>query len=128
MFLYPLLVELPEFLEEVDWNQVTSDPQTLYEIIMGSPLVFATDTVARVYLFDLNSYSTSDQACDIWCASQDGLEDESLLLGRSFYDFFLCFCLGESDSPKQKQRFIDPYLPEDTALLRVSTNYWIRSC
>ncbi|WP_088893938.1 SMI1/KNR4 family protein [Leptolyngbya ohadii] len=94
-FLYPLRETL-SVIYETDAPPIGISPEILPRVermLTGEGLVFSDSTTAKIYIFDLASYQKSDESCDIWEASGEGEPEDFSYIGRSFYDFFLKFCL-----------------------------------
>jgi hypothetical protein len=129
MHLYPFRLELREdFLPEHNLDELDENLRSVIDLLIeGSPLVFGTDPTTRTYLFDLNSYSESDQSCNIWCICLDGFEDELATLGRDFRDFFMTFALGQYISVRDSRESVVPLSPEDYALISINSREILRS-
>lgn len=118
-FLFPLRQEFNEAFKLNIFFEC--DNPSVYEnierFLAGEGLVFGDDSSAKIYLFDLESYREEDKSCDIWSASGEGELSDFLNIGRSFYDFFIDFCIESEEKPSFKtQKIIS--LPQEKKLLR----------
>jgi hypothetical protein len=62
------------------------------ESLLGSAFVFGSTDTAKIFLWDLRSYSELDRNYNIYLASFDF--PEVYLVGRDFLEFVRDFCLG----------------------------------
>jgi len=69
----------------------------LFKEVLINAFCFGNDPNANIYLWDLKSYSESDQSCDIYLVPSDDL-GKTTLLGRDFFEFIQDFCLGSQAS------------------------------
>lgn len=67
--------------------------ETLEELL-NSAFVFADNDVADVFFWDLRTYNSSDQNCDIYMAGTDCFGGDVYKIGQNFYEFVQNFCLG----------------------------------
>ncbi len=81
------------------WGEIDDSVKisNLKQLINKTGFVFGDDSTAAIFIFDTSSYSEADQSCDIWLGAGDGELNRFEYLGRSFYDFFLRFCLNTED-------------------------------
>jgi hypothetical protein len=81
------------------WGDI-EDSKTIEKIknlIKKSGFVFGDDSTAALFIFDTESYSDVDKSCDIWLGDGEGELDRFKYLGRSFYEFFLNFCINTEE-------------------------------
>ena len=105
---------------ETDFSHIEIDVDILPKIekvLTGSGLVFSDDITAQLFIFDTSSYQIYDESCDIWLADGEGEIDCFSYFGRSFYSFFLTFCVKIENDPLEEQRNRIA-LPKKKSLLR----------
>ena len=95
---------------------------TVERMLLGTGLVFAEGRAAIMYIFDTASYKESDNSCDIWSASAEGALDSFAYLGRSFYEFFLRFCVEVSESDSENSALIRNLPQEKKLLIRFNSD------
>lgn len=92
--LYPLRQSFPDFYEDI----AIDIRAKVEDMITGSGLMFANSYLsAKIYIFDLESYSDDDKACDIWLADAAGELSDIYYFCRSFCEFFLRVCIEIED-------------------------------
>jgi hypothetical protein len=63
--------------------------------LLDHAFVFGDNADAEVAMWDLRTYSPSDQNCDIYFARTEDFNGDIYRVGRDFYEFICDFCLGE---------------------------------
>jgi hypothetical protein len=81
-------IEINHFLE----GHPAADHEKMrwLEGLLDHSLPFADNSAAEIFLWDLDSYSPTDQSCDIYRIGIDSL-DEACVVGRDFYKFIAEF-------------------------------------
>lgn len=101
---------------------LSQDKIELLEKILTNAFAFGSNSNAQTFLWDLNTYSETDQSCDIYMISSDYLNDTNLV-GRDFYEFIKDFCLtAKSDEilPPKKRFYKREKISKNQTFYRIA--------
>jgi len=88
-------VEFERESHEMGHPSIAVETISALERLLESAVVFGDTVRADIFLWDLNSFNTSDQSYDIYMAPIDAL-GQCLRVGRDFREFLYNFCFSSN--------------------------------